>query len=119
MIRGHSVAKFARQRFIACSKRCLSFEGDSALEATRENDVKSSLRKVIDKASGKNLVMTGSVQVKAFHSISCFPRCSMTKRTSLFDGDVSVEDGYIVIFLLQCSRKDMHLILTLLTNNFY
>jgi hypothetical protein len=54
MICGHSVAKFG---------------DDRALEATRENEVKSNLRKVIDKASGKNLVMTGSVQVTSFHSI--------------------------------------------------
>jgi hypothetical protein len=69
MIRGHSVAKFARQRFRACGKRCLSFGDDRALEAIRENEVKSNLRKVIDKASGKNLVMTGSVQVTSFHGI--------------------------------------------------
>jgi hypothetical protein len=69
MICGHSVAKFARQRFIVCGKRRLSFGDDRALEATRENEVKSNLRKVIDKASGKNLVMTGSVQVTSFHSI--------------------------------------------------
>jgi hypothetical protein len=69
MIRGHSVARFARQRFIAYSKRCLSFDDERALEAARENEVKSNLRKVIDKASGKNLVMTGSVQVASFHGI--------------------------------------------------
>lgn len=69
MMRGHSVAKFAKQRFIVCCKRCLSFGDDRALEALRENEVKSSLRKVIDKASGKNLVMTGSVQVTSHLTI--------------------------------------------------
>ena len=70
MMRGHSVAKFAKQRFIVCCKRCLSFGDDRALEALRENEVKSSLRKVIDKASGKNLVMTGSVQVTSHLTIN-------------------------------------------------
>lgn len=45
------------------NSRLLSIQKGSSLELAREVEVKNVLRNVIDAASGKNVVSTGSLQV--------------------------------------------------------
>ena len=64
MISGRTVARFVKQHLLASSIRHLSFATESTLLAIRDAEVKSTLRNVVDAASGRNVVGTGSLQVK-------------------------------------------------------
>ena len=64
MISGRTVARFVKQHLLTPSVRHLSFATESTLLAIRDAEVKSTLRNVVDAASGRNVVGTGSLQVK-------------------------------------------------------
>ena len=72
MISGRTVAGFVKQNFITSSARRLSFATESAVQASRDAEIKSSLRNVVDVASGRNVVVTGSLQVIEFHRLQMF-----------------------------------------------
>ena len=72
MINGRTVASFVKQHLITASVRHLSFASESALLTIRDAEVKSTLRNVVDVASGRNVVVTGSLQVTKFHIMQMF-----------------------------------------------
>ena len=60
---GRFIGSFILCRNLSRSLKNLSTQAASQIDFVREVEVKNALRKVIDIASGKNLVSSGSLQV--------------------------------------------------------